>query len=303
MKRRIDPRIVAAAALALVALLPTSPARADGAVWIDFETLPDGSSTTPGQSLVDAYADWGVVLHGGGFPDQPRVVFPGAFRSDIATQPPSPVAMTAARNVPDGYPAFDLIAEFTVEVHAVSADVIVNPNYGAGMTAYDASGAILGVDGVGPGSSSWVAGNLSIRSETAIARVVWKATTPAVALIGIDNLRLDLVREVEIDVRPGSSSNRVNLRSRGVLPVALLSSEDFDATLADFSTLAIGGVAPERVHESDVDGDGRTDLLLQFRIPDLEDAGVLDGETTELVLDGALLDGSAFQGEDLVHVK
>ena len=35
---------------------------------------------------------------------------------------------------------------------------------------------------------------------------------------------------VEIDIKPGSDPNSINLKSRGVIPVALLSSGDFDAT-------------------------------------------------------------------------
>ena len=36
-------------------------------------------------------------------------------------------------------------------------------------------------------------------------------------------------QEVTIDIKPGDPSNTINLRSNGVIPVAILSSASFDA--------------------------------------------------------------------------
>ena len=40
-------------------------------------------------------------------------------------------------------------------------------------------------------------------------------------------------RKVTIDIKPGSDPNSINLGSAGVIPVAILSSEAFDATTVD----------------------------------------------------------------------
>ena len=46
---------------------------------------------------------------------------------------------------------------------------------------------------------------------------------------------------VAIDIRPGSERNPVNPKSNGVLPVAIFSSETFDATQVDPSTVFLAG--------------------------------------------------------------
>ena len=80
----------------------------------------------------------------------------------------------------------------------------------------------------------------------------------------------DPVQTVMIDVKPGSATNPINVRSNGVVPVAVLSTADFDATSVDVTSLRFGpGGAPEshaRGHVEDVNVDGRADLLLHFDV-------------------------------------
>lgn len=93
---------------------------------------------------------------------------------------------------------------------------------------------------------------------------------------------------LEIDVRPGTEENPINPRSDGVTTVAVLHHDEFDPTSEDVryrfgppEAVANGGGAHpvgHRVH--DVNGDGRDDLLLQFRTAE---AGFDRGdETAEL---------------------
>ena len=63
---------------------------------------------------------------------------------------------------------------------------------------------------------------------------------------------------VEIDILPGSETNPVNPGSRAVVPVALLTTDEFDASSADPATLAFGParapIAHKDGHLEDVDG-------------------------------------------------
>jgi len=102
-----------------------------------------------------------------------------------------------------------------------------------------------------------------------------------------------------VDIKPGSDVNPINPRSRGVIPVAILGSETFDAAEVGVSTLAFGPdgapLADEsRVHLVDVNGDGFTDLLAHFRT---QETGIASGDE-EACLTGETLDGTPFEGCD-----
>jgi hypothetical protein len=94
---------------------------------------------------------------------------------------------------------------------------------------------------------------------------------------------------VEIDVKPVGDVNKINLSSRGVIPVAVLSTETFDARLftpemahlSDART-AMGCTGAEAVRwtYADVNGDGRLDLVFFFRVQELD----LSSSTTAVTL-------------------
>jgi hypothetical protein len=110
--------------------------------------------------------------------------------------------------------------------------------------------------------------------------------------------------EVEIDIKPDSEPNPINLKARGVLPVAVFSSETFDATQIDPATVVLAG-APVAVtggknakwmaHADDVDGDGLVDLMLQFDNQALDPAQLQDGVA---ILTGATYGGDEIEGQD-----
>ncbi|MCP4845631.1 MAG: hypothetical protein GY901_11100, partial [Actinomycetia bacterium] len=129
---------------------------------------------------------------------------------------------------------------------------------------------------------------------------------------------------VEIDIKPGSCPNSWNRKSNGVLPVAILGTEDFDVTQIDVSSVTIsrgdgtgGSAAPNEgppgphsvfkdvstpfegevcdCHEAE--GDGLLDLSMKFKTQDVADLLPVDdpsGALVPLVVSGTLLDGTPF---------
>ena len=62
---------------------------------------------------------------------------------------------------------------------------------------------------------------------------------PVTDLVLVVNCDLDVV----IDIKPGSETNPVNVKSKGVIPVAILTTADFDATSVDHTTVVFDGVS------------------------------------------------------------
>lgn len=146
---------------------------------------------------------------------------------------------------------------------------------------------------------------------------------------------------VAIDVKPGSDDNQVNLSSNGnvgakskgmnkkpkgkqskkkpkqaskkspgpVLQVAVLTTEDFDATLTDVETVLLGDpllggtVTPIKSMIEDVDADGDLDVLMHFSLGEMQDSNAISAESLVLVLTAQTIDGIAIDGMDAVNVK
>lgn len=115
----------------------------------------------------------------------------------------------------------------------------------------------------------------------------------------------DATRLVTVDVKPDTTINSVNLKSKGRLPVAVPSSSTFDARQIDPHSVTLRGSTVSRRGNSDVmwsfedaNGDGLLDLVLHFSIPDLH----LAPTDTTLVLEGLTTTGEAVRGEDSIVV-
>jgi hypothetical protein len=106
---------------------------------------------------------------------------------------------------------------------------------------------------------------------------------------------------VSIDIKPRSEPNAVNVRSRGVIPVAILTTEDFDALTVDADSVVFGPAEAKKRHKQahveDVEGDGDLDLLLHFRT---QETGIALGDT-EACLAGQTYDGVPIEGCDSVR--
>jgi hypothetical protein len=112
--------------------------------------------------------------------------------------------------------------------------------------------------------------------------------------------------EVAIDIKPGSYPNSINLGASGVIPVAILSSATFDAaasvnrdslTLAGARVRVVGKSARPLCSASDVNGDGRADLVCHFE----NELAASVGDATA-VLEGTTLAGDAIHGEDSIRI-
>jgi hypothetical protein len=131
----------------------------------------------------------------------------------------------------------------------------------------------------------------------------------------------DLPVLVAIDIKPQSCPNPLNLKSRGVLPVAVLGSEDFDVNNIDVASIRLAEVAPIRSSFDDVatpvaDGnececitegpDGYTDLTLKFKTQEIVEKLInapnelVDSQPLSLTLTGASSDDTLIEGTDCV---
>lgn len=136
------------------------------------------------------------------------------------------------------------------------------------------------------------------------------------------------VIEIEIEIKPGSCPNPISLKSKGVLPVAILGTEDFHVEAIDPEAILLSregieeGIAPIRYSYEDVatpfegelcgchdrNGDGYMDLTLKFETQELIEQLELNevaGETISLSLSGNLKEeegGNPVAGEDCIWV-
>jgi hypothetical protein len=110
---------------------------------------------------------------------------------------------------------------------------------------------------------------------------------------------------VGVDIKPGDSPNTINLKSRGVLPVAILSTSKFDASNIAPETVLLAGASPRlkgngqpAVSFEDVNGDGLLDLILQFDTQSLE----ITSSDTQASLTGRTKDGLRIVGHDEIKI-
>jgi len=109
--------------------------------------------------------------------------------------------------------------------------------------------------------------------------------------------------QVDIDIKPNSESNNINLKSKQ-LTVAILGSDEFDATTVDFFSVLFGPDEAQVIHKNDhspqdVNGDGFLDTILHFNISNV---GITE-DTTELCLVGQTTGGSQIEGCDSVIIQ
>jgi hypothetical protein len=104
------------------------------------------------------------------------------------------------------------------------------------------------------------------------------------------------VLDVDVAIKPGSFPSSINPKSKGVIPVAVLTTDIFDVNTVDSTTVRFGATGTEaalvRAALEDVDGDGDIDMILHFNT---QATGIACGSTSAF-LTGQTLSGQAIQG-------
>jgi len=112
-------------------------------------------------------------------------------------------------------------------------------------------------------------------------------------------------KPVSIDIKPGCHLNSTNLKSKGKIPVAILSTKDFDApSQVDRNSLTFGRTGDEQSlafcnrRPEHVNRDGLKDLVCHFYIPDTG----FQCDDTKGILKGKTLDGTPIEGTDSIRI-
>lgn len=207
---------------------------------------------------------------------------------------------------------FDNVNDFFFSSPTTSVTVSGSSSSLLGWTAGDQVAACEGSGGIIPepclgglgASTAFSSGVVNFAAGVQTARDAFQSSPPATISV--------VAAVVGIDIKPGDFPNSINLRSAGVIPVAILSSETFDALTIDEETIFLAsagvrvagrvGVAGRSgkfmCHEEDVNDDGFDDLVCQietaeFLIEPGEDTAELTAET---------FNGTPIQGTDSIRI-
>jgi hypothetical protein len=164
--------------------------------------------------------------------------------------------------------------------------------YGTGFIVYDGtidpSGDFFTVNGIGELKVTYSDG-------TTVSLLVFSSDVP---IYLVDTSGGGPI-EVQIDIKPGGEQNNINLKSKGVVPVAVITTDNFNASTIDPATVQFAGASPVSWKLEDVDDDGDDDMIFHFRTQDLE----LDQDSTEATLTALLLSSQeAVSGTDEVRI-
>lgn len=157
--------------------IPTFPV-----VTIDFETLPDGSILSGGP-IANRYVGYGVTFHEDGYGNRMPALAAKASGDHYAQS-----------NVTTYPPGFNIVAEFSVPVTLVAADVKTAVGVTVTMKAFAQDGTLLATSESADSADFWK-GRIEVSTDRAISRVeFWPSVIQAG--VGIDNLLIGRAQEI-----------------------------------------------------------------------------------------------------------
>ena len=110
------------------------------------------------------------------------------------------------------------------------------------------------------------------------------------------------VLKVAIDIKPGDAPTTLERNRGGYVPVAILSTADFDATTVDLETVRVGPSGEEaeawKSTNSDANDDRRIDLVVLVKVADLQ----LRCSDTVIKLTAKTQAGVAIEGSEAVKI-
>ena len=204
---------------------------------------------------------------------------------------------TTTTTVANAGPA-DAVHTLTTVAFAAPADCTITPNTGQQQHH------VLNAGTTATFTKDWAVSCTEDRRHLLSTTAVIAANEPHPE----DTNRANDVRSIDWvppDVKPRSFPSAINLKKEGLIPVAILSTAEFDAaTRVDQTSLTFGATGLEQSFvrcgsPEDVNDDGRADLVCQF---DTTKTGLTCGMTTATLM-GRTVDGRRFEGQDDVKLN
>jgi hypothetical protein len=295
--------------LFILTVIWTPAASADSVSWADiapnWTALPNPFTTSSAGGIIvtgsmpsgeNALATIGCFLDGSITPC-----------SDTAFLPGEPLLCT---NVTTG----PLTFLFSSPLQSISTQIqtVWYGSFSATLTAYGSGGEVLAtttVNGETVRTHDGSATLLSFTSGAGIYSVSITATSkyPLSSYDGfsINQLNITLLAiTVPLDIKPGSFPNSINIESKGKIPVAILSTNDFNApNMVNMDSLTFGVTGVEESlafcnKPTDINKDGLKDLVCHFYSHYAE----FQCGDTKGVLKGETVDGTPLEGKDSVKI-
>ena len=277
-----------------------SPVAIDISTFSGNETVITFDSIAHGEEITTQFTELGTTFSGGLFSN----TFFFVTRLFSNSEPGSAIAC----NFP-GFPLEvfdDITVDFSPPVVRAGFNVITNDADDTTITVHKFSGGSQ----VPTGSFTFDTSNIEdrfigVEDNEGIDRLVFDAADNVFGTICIDDFRFEVI-VVDIDIMPGSDANCFNNNGHGVISVAILSSEIFDATEVNPETVRLEGMAIKMVGKSgklltqtrDANHDGLDDLVVKIG----DEEGVFNSGTTEARLTANTLDGVPILGTDSICI-
>lgn len=292
---------------------------ATGAEDLDF---PDDADTAyPDKPFGTELTDYscvktppGIALPFGAATPKAVVVVPNAvgewicfigpeWNAGTANTNPTPVAPTIVANGED-----DFEVALTPAVYAVGIELLTNS---AAMETVKLTFADGSTEVVGPYVLRTYPNRfefIGFRSLKPIAKVRIETTNGAVQNEGIAGISTAEYYKVFVDIKPCSFPNSINLKSKGNIPVAILSTPQFNATRVDPTTVRLAGVPAskwsyERTGRECGRADRFLDLVLHFETEEIAEAiAAMPSVPARLELTGTTMGNVPIRGSDSIRI-